>query len=43
MIHFLKDIMIAGGLMQIAHFGAGQYSLDARRARNQVGPVGQTS
>ena len=36
MIHFLKDIMIAGGLMQIAHFGAGAYSLDARRSRSQA-------
>ena len=34
MIHFLKNIMIIGGLLQIAHFGAGRYSLDARRARD---------
>jgi putative oxidoreductase len=32
MIHFLKNIMIVGGLLQIAHFGAGRYSLDAWRA-----------
>jgi putative oxidoreductase len=32
MIHFLKNVMIAGGLLQIAHFGAGALSLDARRA-----------
>jgi putative oxidoreductase len=31
MIHFLKNIMITGGLLQIAHFGAGRFSLDARR------------
>jgi len=31
MIHFLKNIMMAGGLLQIVHFGAGQYSVDARR------------
>jgi putative oxidoreductase len=31
MIHFLKNIMIIGGLLQIAHFGAGRYSLDTRR------------
>ncbi|MFC5343422.1 DoxX family protein (plasmid) [Brevundimonas staleyi] len=31
MIHFLKNLMIAGGLLQIAHFGAGAFSLDARR------------
>lgn len=30
MIHFLKNIMIAGGLLQIVHFGAGAISLDAR-------------
>ncbi|SHH55413.1 DoxX family protein [Bradyrhizobium erythrophlei] len=34
MIHFLKNIMIIGGLLQIAHFGAGRYSLDAHRARD---------
>jgi len=34
MIHFLKNIMIIGGLLQIAHFGAGRYSLDARSARD---------
>ena len=34
MIHFLKNIMIIGGLLQIGHFGAGRYSLDARRARD---------
>ena len=31
MIHFLKNLMIAGGLLQIVHFGAGVFSLDARR------------
>jgi putative oxidoreductase len=30
MIHFLKNVMIAGGLLQIAYFGAGAWSLDAR-------------
>lgn len=30
MIHFLKNIMMAGGLLQIAYFGAGPLSLDAR-------------
>jgi putative oxidoreductase len=33
MIHFLKNIMIAGGLLQIVHFGAGALSLDARAKR----------
>jgi putative oxidoreductase len=31
MIHFLKNISIAGGLLQVAAFGAGRFSLDARR------------
>lgn len=30
MIHFLKNIMIAGGLLQIVAFGAGGFSLDNR-------------
>ena len=30
MIHFLKDVMITGGLLQIAYFGAGAFSLDNR-------------
>lgn len=33
MIHFLKNVMMAGGLLQIAYFGAGAFSLDARFAR----------
>ena len=33
MIHFLKNIMLAGGLLQIVHFGAGALSIDARRGR----------
>src|ERR1700761_614568 len=31
MIHFLKNIMIIGGLLQIAHFGVGAFGLDARK------------
>ena len=30
-IHFMKNLMIAGGLLQIAHFGAGALSIDNRR------------
>jgi len=30
MIHFLKNVMIAGGLLQIAAFGAGALSMDNR-------------
>ncbi|WP_375429186.1 DoxX family protein [uncultured Sphingomonas sp.] len=33
MIHFLKNVAIAGGLLNIAAFGAGAFSLDARSAR----------
>ena len=33
MIHFLKNLLIAGGLLQIVHFGAGPISLDARSGR----------
>jgi putative oxidoreductase len=33
MIHFLKNLMIAGGLLQIVHFGAGPVSFDARSGR----------
>lgn len=31
MIHFLKNVAIAGGLLQVAAFGAGALSLDGRR------------
>jgi putative oxidoreductase len=31
MIHFFKNVMMAGGLLQIAAFGAGALSLDNRR------------
>jgi putative oxidoreductase len=30
MIHFLKNVMMAGGLLQIAAFGAGAFSIDNR-------------
>lgn len=33
MIHFLKNIAIVGGLLQIVAFGAGGFSLDARAGR----------
>jgi putative oxidoreductase len=31
-IHFLKNVAIVGGLLEVAAFGAGRFSLDARRA-----------
>ena len=31
MINFMKNLSIAGGLLQIVAFGGGAYSLDARR------------
>ena len=33
LFHFLKNIAVMGGLFQLIAFGAGRYSLDARRAR----------
>ena len=32
-IHFLKNLAIAGGLLQVVVFGAGSFSLDAKGAR----------
>ncbi len=32
LIHLLKNLMIAGGLLQIVHFGAGAWSLEGRKA-----------
>jgi putative oxidoreductase len=34
MIHFLKNIMMAGGLLQIVAFGAGAISLDNRLSKD---------
>jgi putative oxidoreductase len=36
MIHFLKNVMMAGGLLQIAAFGAGAVSVDSRRRTAQL-------
>ena len=36
MINFLKNVMMAGGLLQIAAFGAGAISLDNRLSRSRV-------
>jgi putative oxidoreductase len=35
MIHFLKNVMMAGGLLQIAAFGAGALSIDNRRTTRE--------
>jgi putative oxidoreductase len=37
MIHFLKNVMMAGGLLQIAAFGAGALSIDNRRKTRELG------
>jgi putative oxidoreductase len=37
MIHFLKNVMMAGGLLQIAAFGAGALSIDNRRKTGALG------
>jgi putative oxidoreductase len=36
MIHFLKNVMMAGGLLQIAAFGAGALSVDNRRKNGEL-------
>jgi putative oxidoreductase len=35
MIHFFKNIAIAGGLFQVATFGAGSISIDGRRIKGR--------
>jgi putative oxidoreductase len=35
-IHFLKNIAITGGLLQVLAFGAGAWSLDARRGKSAL-------
>ena len=37
MINFLKNVMMAGGLLQVVAFGAGALSLDALFSRSGVG------
>ena len=38
MIHFLKNVMMAGGLLQIVAFGAGPLSIDNRGANGHLTP-----
>jgi len=40
MIHFLKNIMMTGGFLQIVHFGAGAISIDNRRLATKTGRSG---
>ena len=43
MIHFLKNVMMAGGLLQIAAFGAGAISIEQwRRTGTAPSPVATT-
>ena len=35
-IHFFKNLSIAGGLLQVAAFGAGAFSFDARRSASRT-------
>jgi putative oxidoreductase len=41
MIHFLKNVMLTGGLLNIAYFGAGPVSLDSASGRQTLAPAGQ--
>jgi putative oxidoreductase len=34
MVHFLKNIALTGGLLQVVAFGAGRFSIDARLANS---------
>jgi len=36
LIHFMKNIAMAGGLLQVVAFGAGAYSVDAAGSRKRV-------
>ena len=36
MIHFLKNVMMAGGILQISAFGAGALSLNNRRRNGEL-------
>ena len=44
MINFMKNVEIIGGALLISQFGAGPWSLDARRSRRlqRVPPTGET-
>ena len=40
LIHLLKNLSMAGGLLQVVAFGAGAYSLDNKAAASAVRPSG---
>ena len=40
MIHFLKNVIIVGGLLQVAAFGAGNFSVDAWLDRRRDAAAG---
>ena len=43
MIHFLKNVMIAGGLLQIVAFGKGAFSIDNWRRSSGLGSSATTA
>ncbi|SRR5258706_6287675 len=38
--HFIKNVVMTGGLLQIVAFGAGAFSIDNRRSKDARGPRG---
>ncbi|MGE5524601.1 MAG: DoxX family protein [Rhodospirillaceae bacterium] len=38
-IHFMKNIAIIGGLLQVAAFGPGRYSIDGKQAESRPAPA----
>jgi putative oxidoreductase len=39
LIHFMKNIAIMGGLLQVVAFGGGKYSVDGLLARRAIAPA----
>ncbi|MDB5551103.1 MAG: LysR family transcriptional regulator, partial [Rhizobium sp.] len=39
MIHFLKNVAMAGGLLQVVAFGPGAFSVDSRRGNTKLVPA----
>jgi putative oxidoreductase len=35
-VHFFKNVMMAGGLLQVAAFGAGDFSVDERLSKRRI-------